>query len=94
MISKSITLLMTSMIRVNRTIPICNTGPILPEPEVDRDKRYVATLYSDDPERVAWIWCLFFTIIAPDIFAFGRSARICFFKTYTVPSKFTFVTVN
>jgi chitin synthase len=92
-ISKSIILLMTSMIRVNRTIPICNDNIYDVHPPLDRDKRYAAIYRDSDPERIAWLWCLFFAMITPDVFALGRSARICYFKIYKVPLLSTFLTV-
>lgn len=86
---------MTSMIKVNRTIPVCNYVEgydISPKP--DPDKKY-AVIYGDsDPERIAWLWALFFAVISPDLFALGRSARICYFKTYEVPAMTTFLTVS
>ncbi|XP_054158314.1 chitin synthase chs-2-like [Oppia nitens] len=94
-ISKSFILLMTSMIKVNRTIPLCNEdgGIYQIEPPLDRDKRYTTIYAIDDPERIAWLWTLFFATITPELFVWGRSARICYFKTYKIPEWRTFLTV-
>ena len=94
-ISKSIILLMTSMIRVNRTISICNTNKLFPiTPPLEPDKRYTTIYQDNDPERIAWLWVLFFAVITPDLFVLGRSARICYFKIYHIPTLKTFLAVN
>ena len=92
-LSKSIILLMTSMIRVNRTITVCNSKIFPITPPLEPDKRYAAIYQDNDPERIAWLWVLFFAVIAPDLFVLGRSARICYFKIYHIPSLKTFFTV-
>lgn len=89
-LSKSIVLFMTSMIRSNRTVPVCAQSI----PGLERDKKYIAVFQSDDPERVAWIWSLFFVLIVPELMTLFRSARICTFKSYRVPSKTTFIAVG
>lgn len=78
---------MTSMIKANRTIPMCNSGvePI----EKHKDKSFSSSIGPQDPERIVWIWCLFFAVVAPDIFAFGKSLRICIFKNFDPPKLFT-----
>lgn len=87
LISKSIILLMTSMTKVNRTLSVCNAG-------LERDKRYFTKLEVDDPQRIVWIWCLFFVMLFPEILALFRSARICTFKMYKRPEKLVFMTVS
>ena len=95
-LSKSLMLLMISMVKVNRTIPICNDAKYQNQisPKIDPDKKYAAIYGDEDPERIAWLWVLFFAVIAPDLFALGRSSRICYFKIYQVPSLVTFFTVS
>lgn len=87
--SKSIVLLMASMIRPKKVVPICNQGI----PGLERDKHYQTQLNLDDPERVSWIWALFFVLITPEVFTLFRSARMCIFKSYRRPTKTTFLTV-
>ncbi|KAF7489320.1 Chitin synthase 8 [Sarcoptes scabiei] len=88
--SKSIVLFMTSMIRSNRTVPVCSQGI----PGLERDKKYVAVYQADDPERIAWIWSLFIVLIIPEFMTLFRSVRICTFKSYRFPTKWTFLTVR
>lgn len=87
--SKSIVLLMTSMIRPRKVVNICNQGI----PGLERDKHYQTQFNLDDPERISWIWALFFVLITPEVFTLFRSARMCIFKSYRRPSKATFLTV-
>ncbi|KAJ6216762.1 hypothetical protein RDWZM_007919 [Blomia tropicalis] len=87
--SKSIVLFMTSMIRTNRTVPVCAQSI----PGLERDKKYIAVFQADDPERIAWIWSLFIILIVPELMTLFRSARICVFKSYRIPSKSTFLTI-
>jgi chitin synthase len=89
-LSKGIVLFMTSIIRPNRTVSLCNHGI----PGLERDKKYFAVFQYDDPERIVWIWSLFFILIVPEIMTLFRSARICTFKSYKIPEKATFVTVS
>lgn len=89
--SKSTLLLMTSLIKPNRTgISVCNQGV----PGLDRDKRYEAVFNMQDPERTAWIWCLFFVLVVPELMTLFRSCRICTFKSYRRPSKSVFSLVS
>ncbi|XP_017493923.1 PREDICTED: uncharacterized protein LOC108382039, partial [Rhagoletis zephyria] len=88
-LSKGIVLFMTSMIRSNRTVSVCAQSI----PGLERDKKYLAVFAADDPERVAWIWSLFFILIVPELMTLFRSARICVFKSYHLPSKQTFLTI-
>uniref|UniRef100_A0AAN0LHG8 chitin synthase n=1 Tax=Polyphagotarsonemus latus TaxID=1204166 RepID=A0AAN0LHG8_9ACAR len=75
-------LFMTSLIKPNRTgIQVCNQGL----PGLDRDKRYETIFQLNDPERVAWIWCILFCLIAPEIMTLIKSIRICTFKSYMTP---------
>lgn len=88
--SKSVVLFMTSMIRSNRTVPVCAQGI----PGLERDKKYVAVYQPDDPERIAWIWSLFFILVFPEFMTLFRSVRICTFKSYRIPTKSIFFTVS
>lgn len=88
-LSKSIVLLMTSMIRPRKVVTICNQGV----PGLERDKHYQTQFNLDDPERISWIWALLFVLITPEVFTLFRSARMCIFKSYRRPSKATFLTV-
>jgi len=88
-LSKTIVLFMTSMVRSNRTVSVCSSSI----PGLERDKKYVAVFQADDAERVTWIWSLFFVMIIPEIQTLFRSTRFCFFKSYRVPTKSLFFTV-
>lgn len=88
-LSKSLVLLMSSMIRPRKIVPICNQGV----PGLERDKHYQIQFNLDDPERISWIWALLFVLITPEIFTLFRSARMCIFKSYRRPNKTTFLTV-
>ena len=89
-LSKSIVLFMTSMVRSNRTVPVCAQSI----PGLERDKKYIAIFQPDDPERIVWIWSLFIVLIVPELMTLFRSVRICTFKSYRIPSKATFLTVS
>lgn len=90
-LSKGSLLLMTSLIKSNRTgISICNQGL----PGLDRDKRYEAIFNITDPQRTAWIWCLFIMLITPELMTLFRSIRICTFKSYRRPAKSVFLLVS
>jgi chitin synthase len=56
-----------------------------------KQKQFVVTL--EEEERVGWIWCLFFAYAIPEVMAFLRSARICFFKNATKPTALQFFAV-
>lgn len=88
-LSKSIVLLMSSMIKPRKVVAICNQGV----PGLERDKHYQTSFNLDDPERISWIWALLFVLITPEIFTLFRSARMCIFKSYRRPTKTTFLTV-
>jgi len=88
-ISKSIVLLMCSMIKPRKTVSICNHGV----PGLERDKHYQTQFNLDDPERISWIWALFFVLITPELFTLFRSARMCIFKSVRRPTKRIFMTV-
>lgn len=89
-LSKGIVLFMTSMVRSNRTVPVCSQSI----PGLERDKKYTAVFQADDPERIAWIWSLFLILIVPELMTLFRSVRICTFKSYRIPTKSTFLAVS
>lgn len=87
-LSKVIVLLMTSLIKPNRTeISVCNQGI----PGLERDKHYLAIFNVTDPEKVAWIWCLIAILVVPELMTLFRSARICVFKSFKRPTKLAFM---
>lgn len=57
----------------------------------DRQKQFVVTLPEE--ERVGWVWCLFFAYAFPEVMAFLRSFRICFFKNAPKPTVLEFSAV-
>lgn len=83
-ISKGCVLFMTSHIRKDRRIPYCNK-------DLGRDKTFVTVL--PDEERIAWMWAILIAFAVPEVGAWIRSARICFFKSWRVPQKDHFLFV-
>nr|USH46112.1 chitin synthase chs-2 [Androctonus crassicauda] len=77
-ISKGTFLFMTSHLKINRTLNICKKGIGL-----ERDQDYTVSI--PDREKTAWIWCLFFVLIVPELFTLFRSSRICVFKSFKRP---------
>lgn len=93
-LSKSLTLLMTSMVQPDRSIAICNNDPsYIIHPPLDHDKQYTVEYLAKGVERISWLWCLYFATVAPYVFTFFRSVRICYFKAYAGFTFKTFATV-
>lgn len=57
-----------------------------------RDKQFLAEI--PEAERVAWMWCIYFAFLVPEIGAFIRSLRICFFKSWKKPTYAQFILVR
>lgn len=89
-LSKTFMLLMTSMIANDHNVTICNNQNenFHFSPPLKHDKKYMAN-YSKTSSRIPWLFALYFSIIAPYIFAFGRSSRIVYFKRVNLPAKLT-----
>ncbi|KAF8790062.1 Chitin synthase chs-2 like protein [Argiope bruennichi] len=85
-ISKGTFLFMTSHVKRNKTLPVCQKGLGL-----DRDKDY--EVFLTEFESVPWIWSLFLVLAVPELFALFRSSRICVFKSYKKPKLTTFIAV-
>ncbi|XP_053696809.1 chitin synthase chs-2 [Sabethes cyaneus] len=83
-IAKGCVLFMSSQLRRNRKITYCNR-------DLARDKQFVVTLPEE--ERIAWMWALMIAFAVPEIGAFIRSTRICFFKSMKMPQKSHFLLV-
>jgi chitin synthase len=49
-----------------------------------KQKQFEVTL--PEVERIGWVWCLFFAYAIPEVLAFLRSIRICFFKNAPKPN--------
>ncbi|KAJ6636552.1 Chitin synthase chs-2 [Pseudolycoriella hygida] len=81
-ISKGCVLFMTSQLRRDRKIQYCNK-------DLGRDKTFVASLPEE--ERVAWMWALLIAFAIPEVGAWIRAARICFFKSWRKPYKSHFL---
>lgn len=79
-----------------------NVQPYIPidegEQEEDNDVQakgnYTLRYGPDSVHRIAWLWALLFAAAAPYVFAFGRSVRICYFRSSRVPTRATTVTVS
>lgn len=54
-----------------------------------RDKTFVSTVPEE--ERIAWMWALLIAFSIPEIGAFIRAVRICFFKSSKRPLKSHFL---
>lgn len=94
-LSKSLTLLMTSMVAVNHSVSICNSDKtFIIHEELQHDKIYKVQYGSEHLSRIAWLWSLFFAIIAPYVFAWLRALRIVYFKSAKVCTLTTLVTVS
>ncbi|XP_040583648.1 chitin synthase chs-2 [Lepeophtheirus salmonis] len=71
-ISKGVTLFMTSQIKPGKGLKYCNR-------ELERDKEYMSEISL--LERVAWTWCIFLAFVVPELGTMFRSVRICVFKS-------------
>lgn len=76
-IAKGTLLFMTSQIKPEKVTIFCNK-------ELGREKEFVVKLPT--AERVVWMWCLMFAFCVPQLGTLFRSARMCFFKSWKVPS--------
>lgn len=92
-LSKLLVLLMTSMIQSQRNISICVDVAIANKENLDRDKQYAIVYDNKAPERIAFIWSLFFVLLAPELITFLASLWRCIFKNYLYPTWTTFLTV-
>lgn len=94
-LSKSMTLLMTSMVAVNHSVAVCNSDKSFVIHEaLQHDKIYKVQYGAEHLSRIAWLWCLYFAIVAPYVFAWLRAMRICYFKSAKVASMTTIATVS
>ena len=81
-VSKGATFFMVSQVAAKtKTSPAClaDFPPTLPS---DLD----VTVGITDREKVGWVWAIFFSFLAPEIFTFFRSVRIVLMKTFKMPS--------
>lgn len=81
-ISKGCILFMSAQLRRDRKLPYCNK-------ELGRDKSFVSILPEE--ERIAWMWALLIAFSIPEIGAFIRAIRICFFKSWRMPQRSHFM---
>ncbi|KAL7036519.1 hypothetical protein ACKWTF_008831 [Chironomus riparius] len=81
-IAKGCVLFMSAQLKRDRKIQYCNK-------DLARDKQFIAILPEE--ERVAWMWAVIIAFAVPEIGAFIRSARICFFKSWKLPQKSHFL---
>lgn len=58
---------------------------------IDKNKSFQVELPI--VEKVSWIWILIFIYWTPELGTFIRSLRICWFKSFTYPSKLEFFVV-
>ncbi|XP_015588503.1 chitin synthase chs-2 isoform X2 [Cephus cinctus] len=84
-VSKGTILFMTSHIRNRRYTYYCNYEA------GRRYRQFVATL--PDEGRVAWMWCIFFAFIGPEVFTLLSSINACIFKKWRMPRVAPFLLV-
>lgn len=58
----------------------------------DLDKQFVTVLSLE--ERITWLWAIFIAFSIPEVGAFLRSVRICFFKSFNKPTFGLFLAVS
>jgi len=75
-VAKGTVLFMTSQLKQRKTLEYCNK-------RIGLDKTWRVEL--PDVEKVAWVWCLFFCFITPELGTWVRSARMCVFKSIRRP---------
>ncbi|XP_046403163.1 chitin synthase chs-2 isoform X1 [Ischnura elegans] len=83
-VAKGSLLFMTSQIRPGRVSEYCNK-------DLGREKRFLSVV--PEAERVAWAWCIIAAFAVPELGAFLRSIRICFFKSWRRPPVLDFLLV-
>lgn len=94
-ISKSMTLLMTSMVAVNHSVTVCNSDKtFIIHEELQHDKIYKVQYGSEHLSRIAWLWCLYFATVAPYVFAWLRALRIVYFKSAKMCTLATLTTAS
>lgn len=80
--------LMANQTKVNKAVKVCARNL----PDVSHS-HYHTLLRVDSPERIAWVWMLYFVLIAPDLLLFLRCLRTCLFKQYSMPDYRTILLV-
>lgn len=96
-ISKGTFHLMISQIGSHQS-SVCN----LNTPNLSTDRRYYLTLSSENDydanlinnEKIVWFWCLFFSLISPELLTLFRSLRSVFSSASTWPTFKVFATVS
>lgn len=83
-VAKGCVLFMSAQLKRDKRIPYCNK-------DLARDKQFIVSLPEE--ERIAWMWAIMFAFAVPEVGLLIRSARICFFKSWKVPSKSHFLLV-
>jgi len=83
-VAKGTTLFMTSQLKQDKRVEYCNRN-------IGLDKTWEVEL--PDMEKVAWVWCLFFCFITPELGTLFRSTRMCFFKSVKRPEFLHFLLV-
>ena len=83
-VSKGATFFMVSQVAAKtKTSPACLSD--FP-PNLPTDPEVTVVVGITDREKVGWIWAIFFSFLAPEIFTFIRSVRIVLMKTFKMPS--------
>lgn len=101
-VSKGTLLFMTSQIRQDKIVTYCNRDlgtyfkviknfSRVTTNYLGREKQFIVKL--PEAERVAWIWCIFFAFIVPQLGSTFRACRMCFFKSSKKPTSFQFLLV-
>ena len=73
-VSKGATFFMVNQVAASKKIEVCpDNFPLI-------DGRFYWNVEPSPTERIGWLWVIFFSFIAPEIFTFFRNFRIFFMK--------------
>ncbi|XP_046404364.1 chitin synthase chs-2-like [Ischnura elegans] len=76
-LSKGLLLFMTSQISPGKVTEFCNK-------DFGIDKHYTSEV--PEFEQMAWRWCIMIAFAIPELGTFVRAVRICFFKSWNLPT--------
>lgn len=89
--------LLASMTRIGKQVKSCNrlrSAELNLVNKLDHDKSYHSFLNWNSPERLAWVWMVFFVMIAPDVFTLLKSLKVTVFKRTKRPSLLAIVVMT
>lgn len=84
LVTKNITTLMASMIKSGHSHRMCSTfNNYDVVPKLNVNSTYMVEYGPSSPERISWVWALYFSLVAPYVFTFMSSI----YRTYTQKTK-------